>query len=376
MVTTDPDAITPRMLAPATGRSIGRSATRARSSRAVVFGSCELTGVRPYLAEVLRRWSAVGFDWGMSDSDPQSWMIDAGGITIAAWAADDRYAATVRERLGAVPCDADEPEITLRVGPGVPPLPDGEEAQPLEGYLGWEDGSVIWIADRDMAVRIDGSDVVVGGTMNTRREEDRLDDLLQFGVATAGATPNRVMLHAAAIARGDDALLLVGGSGRGKSTLAGSALVGGWTLLGDDLAVIDASTLSVRAVRRAALIPHEVTEPHGLEGVQEDGKRGRVGLPLETLGVGSRRLVGVISVEHGTDGAATRRDAHDLDVLHTALAVPPFRGVIRRHLAVGAALLSLPAVTLEHAQDPSLRVPRAIELLDDAWELVTAGAAQ
>ncbi len=360
------------MLVPVTGTSIGSCVTRVRSSLAVVSGSVVLTGLDRNRGEVLQRCSCVGFDCVVAMSDPESWTLDCGGIGVAVEAADTEFGATVHHRLGVAPIER-EPEIFLQAGPDVPAPPDGLDPQALEDYLGWDRNGEVWITDDDMAVHVSGGRVVVGGRVGGVEEEDRFDDLLQFGVAVAAATPTRLMLHAAVISRGDGALLLVGGSGAGKSTLAGAALVGGWTLLGDDLTVVDTSAGTVRAVRRPPLVPREIAEPHGLEGTPEDAPRGRTQLPIEVLGTGSRHLVGIVSVDHGTAGAVGRRPARDLDVLDDALAVPPFSGVIRRHLAAGAWLLQVPAVLLEHAVDPTRRVPRAIELLDEAWDLFDAG---
>jgi HprK-related kinase A len=47
-----------------------------------------------------------------------------------------------------------------------------------------------------------------------------------------------LMLHAAAVARGDAGVLLIGRSGSGKSTLCAACVMNGWRLLSDEIALI------------------------------------------------------------------------------------------------------------------------------------------
>lgn len=299
------------------------------------------------------------------------WTVDVAGVPVAVAAADERYDETARGRLGAAPNSA-APELDVVVGPDAPVPPDHLQRREVEGYLGWSEDDRAWISDGEMVVAIAPDRVHVGGSIADHLEEDRFDDLLQFGVAAAVARPNRMMLHGAVISRGDDAALLVGGSGAGKSTLAGAALVGGWDLLGDDLCVYRPDDGTVEAVVRTPYVPDEIADRHGLEGVREPGSRNRVRLPVEVLAVGRRRLIGVVSVGHGVDGAILHGSSGDLSVFDDALPVPPFPYVLRRHLKAASDFLGLPAVQLEHARDIERRVPRAIELLDEAWAALTA----
>jgi HprK-related kinase A len=64
--------------------------------------------------------------------------------------------------------------------------------------------------------------------------------LLEWGLnwCIAGTAHHFLILHAAALARGEDALILPGASGCGKSTLCAALLGHGWRLLSDELALL------------------------------------------------------------------------------------------------------------------------------------------
>lgn len=301
--------------------------------------------------------------------------IDVAGVAVRVVAADAPHAACATDRLGAVATE-DAPEFELILGPDPPTVDRTAPAQELENWTAHEAGGVVWIGAGTAWARIDGRRVEVGGPVLTPGDEDAYDDLLQFAIAVAVAGPSRLMVHAAVVARGAEALLLVGRSGSGKSTLAAAALLGGWSLMGDDLAIIDTTTMDVRAVSRAPMVPLEIAERHGLEGTIDPGERRRVRLPLERVTPGVRRLIGIVAVGHGDDGHVEVLGAGDVEVLDDALAVPPFRGVIRRQLAAGAALVNLPAVSLLHSSDLAVRVDRATALLDEAWTALGGRPAQ
>ncbi len=307
----------------------------------------------------------MDFDEPM-DRDALLWVADVAGISVGVHAADDRYAATARGRLGASSTAA-APALQLRLGPEVPWPPEALEVVNVEGYQGWSDGDRLWMGDDEMVVRVEADQVVVGGPIQNGHQEDRFDDLVQFGIAAAVARPDQMMLHAAVVSRGDAAMLLVGRSGAGKSTLAGAALVGGWDLLGDDLCVYRPDDGTIEAVFRTPYVPREIADRYGLLGTPEGGDRGRVQLPVDLLATGRRRLVGIVSVSHGSDGAVAVGSAGDLSVFDDALPGPPFPYVLRRYLRAVGTFLDIPAVQLEHAVDIDRRVPRAIELLDEAW---------
>ncbi len=62
-----------------------------------------------------------------------------------------------------------------------------------------------------------------------------------------------MLLHASSVARGAEAVLLLGPPGSGKSDLALRLIQGGWTLVADDQCVLRAEGAALRAEAPAAL---------------------------------------------------------------------------------------------------------------------------
>lgn len=299
-------------------------------------------------------------------------MIDVGGVAVRVVADSEAHRRCAAGRLGSVASDAAEPEIELALHIDPPALPSRPPDQRLEGVDFWSDGSDVWLSLGRAVVRVGSGLIDIGGPIDGIVALDDLDDLLQFGVSIAVAGPDRMMIHAAVLARGDDALAVVGGSGGGKSTLAAAALAGRWKLLGDDLAVVRPAAGTVQAVQRPPMVPAEMADRLGFAGETEEGNRGRIRLPAEVLDGRAHRLCGVISVDHGEEGSIELVEGADLGSLDVASAVPLFRDVIRRQLAPAAALVALPTMRLLHARDLEVRAQRAQALLEEAHEMCLA----
>jgi len=67
-------------------------------------------------------------------------------------------------------------------------------------------------------------------------------------VCALEAADTAMVIHGAAIARDGECILLPGQSGSGKSTLAAALASSGFTLLGDDVLIVDGKTLRIRPV--------------------------------------------------------------------------------------------------------------------------------
>ena len=110
-----------------------------------------------------------------------------------------------------------------------------------------------------------------------------------------------VVLHAAAVARGGQAVLLPAASGAGKSTLTAALLTSGWSLLSDELALIDPATARVCPLPKAVCIKHGSTAALGRLGVApwrgqwfHKTSKGRVGYVPPTAAADRPTPVGLI----------------------------------------------------------------------------------
>jgi len=300
-------------------------------------------------------------------------QLDIGGIAVLVRAETAAHLGCITTRLGEIPTE-DEPEIFITIHSDSRPPGPPQDAVRIEGCDFSNDGDTLCIQlDGGARARINGSHIEMTGPAETDADQKELDDLAQFAMAVAAARSDRMMLHGATIGRAGQAMIVVGLSGRGKSTLAAATFLDGWDLLGDDLAVTWPAARRVHAVQRAPLFPRSIAEAHGLAGTTVAGKRDRLRISADVLSNVTNELVGLIEVDH--DSGAGRIEIAtepDLEVFDSGLAVPPAEAVLRRHLAATAALIRLPMVRVLHASEPSIRIERAQNLANEAFDYCLA----
>jgi hypothetical protein len=187
---------------------------------------------------------------------------------------------------------------------------------------------------------------------------------------------DRHPLHAAAIARGDVALLLAGPSGTGKSTLAWLAHEAGLEVLGDDRVWIQLEPAPRMWAwpGRARLLPEDgqgAMAPRGGAGVLEE----RDGKSKLTLSLGGKpgptrheiTGVAVCVLERGDGEAALERaSASELaSTLHREVA-PGFDRFPERHARVLRVLTRRGGWRLHLSPDPSAALPLLRRMLDES----------
>lgn len=174
--------------------------------------------------------------------------VELGGATVRL-EADDAAAAKVVEFLcGAMaePEPSTEAPVTLRLGPGIEP----------SSMAVYRDDALLY------------QNPSVGGAAAILLE--RLQDHL-IQQCTGG-----ILLHAAAMARGERSLLLAGRTGSGKTTLATWLLRQGFEYLTDELLWVDASGNRMRGFSRplhlkadGGALFEDLLAPPGKQGVAE-----------------------------------------------------------------------------------------------------------
>jgi hypothetical protein len=170
------------------------------------------------------------------------------------------------------------------------------------------------------------------------------------------------VLHSGAIATSaEEAVLVLGVSGAGKSSLALCALRGGWRVLADDLVALVGNG--------DGELPSELLDDASALPVFARDPRARAELPVDGLTLGCHALAGAIVVDHATSrrGAVESVGGHEL--LHVLLAswspiadADDFRAV----LPIAAAVARLPAVRVRLGTEANSRVTDGVGLLDQA----------
>src|SRR5581483_1944964 len=184
------------------------------------------------------RWSARRLLPGLT--------VDVAGVPIGLSATDSVRAQAIREVLGRMPATEDEPLAHLRFAahhfalPGRPP----DETQ-LDVELWHDDDALCILCGKEITARVADGRAELGGF--SRYLTVAFQHASPFVLASLLAPHGRFLLHGGAIQRDGQAVLVLGGSGKGKTTLTFGALRAGWGVLSDDL-------VAVRADGEAAVV--------------------------------------------------------------------------------------------------------------------------
>lgn len=302
------------------------------------------------------------------------------GVVVRLEASSPPGLLDLRAALGAAPCATDRtpgdaPAFVLRSASGTLRQPDRRPDRVVQHVRYWDDGAdVVLASGPGLTARVSpGCAVVDPGEGGVSAVHCLLLPVLTLLVRQQGWC----LVHGGAFLLGEprEAVLLLGGSGRGKSTLVTAALCGGLPVLTDDLVVLSLrdGELRISGIPQPLALPAD--QAHlGIAGRSIAGDaRGRwtADVPLET---GTHAAAAVLLVEHSDRPEGHLRPADGRDVLRGLLAssldgLDP--GQARTVFPYGAAAARLPAWQLGHAVDPAERIPAALRRLD---EIAQAGA--
>lgn len=296
-------------------------------------------------------------------------IVDLAGVRIALVADSPARREALDGHLAPVPDSCGDAQLTI-----------GFVAEPLAVPLRpadtvdyavecWLEGDRVHLRHATgLSAVVDGTVLVVGG--ESTEPDVAFRHLFQYGVTHLLAPLDAWVLHAGAIGRTGRAALLLGSTGSGKSTLAYAALSAGWALLADDLVVVSTAgtALRVTGIPKQAAVPAELLPEGGHHNGQIDA-RNRRPMPAEVIDVSTHELAGLVRVSHGT-GRGQLNEVPAAEALEDVLWSFPARTtptLARGAFELAARLSRLPAVELQHAADPDIRVRRAGELLEEAW---------
>lgn len=298
-------------------------------------------------------------------------VVEVGGVPVGLGAADGVRADAVASLFRHAATVAGAPACHLRFDAAAVAVPDRDPDRALDYVDLW------WTGPGELAVRSSAGltarctphAIVVGGDAPGLAREFRFVALvcLTHVLARRG----RHLLHGAALVVDDAVLLVVGGTGTGKSTLAYAAHLLGWPVLADDAVLLERrdDRVLARGVPRPVAVAADVVAGSiaGGRGVPED-LRQRVELPPGTLASGERPVVAVAVTSGGSaDGpGVTPLPGPDVmrELLGASLALVD--ADVRPDLfGVCGALARLPAWRLRHGADPAAAVGDATGRLED-----------
>ena len=302
------------------------------------------------------------------------------GIAIGLDAADEPRWRALDALFGTCRDTDAEPTVAVTFGIEPPPAPVEDPAVRFSDVAMWftPDG-VVTRHDSGLVVRRDGLSIRAGGPDLGADLPRALRRSVQHVLVDALADLDRHAVHAAAFGRGDEAVVVLGDTGAGKSTLAIGAARAGWSVLADDIAWLTspAGELAVTGFPKPLHVPADLRAevPDATTSIVGDARGRYVSAGSLTNDDRPRRLVGLIEVRHGDgDGAVTPLAPGPRLVAMTLASYPlqqdPLR--MRRFFPLAARVGRLPAVTVAHAADPARRADRAAGLLAAAWRSLTA----
>jgi hypothetical protein len=291
--------------------------------------------------------------------------LDLGDVPVAVSATDSMRAAAVFEQLRRMPQSDAEPVASLRFGGTVVPLPEREPDE-------WQADLRLWFDDEalTLAYRRSISGVVRSGRGSVGGYASDLSvafrQIAPFMLASLLAPHDRFLLHGGAIAREGEAILVLGDSGVGKSTLILGALRNGWSVLSDDLVLVRPSPdgPTVTGIPKSLAVPGEALEEEPSDSTDGDS-RVRVVLPFEDWDRDWRPIGAVVGVAHGQREQSYTEpiERHLLLGLLTRSMLAKQPALVRRYLPTAIALCDLPSCRLRHSLAPAGRADEAVRAM-------------
>lgn len=286
-----------------------------------------------------------------------------GGLGVALTGETPEALAELERVLDPATRSDQVPELTLHAAPGalVRPLrPPDRVAQHVEFWTS-DDAETLCTLQRHIALVSGGRAVLDPGEDTSLGLHTLLFPVLSLMFAARGDC----VVHAAAFVDPSwgGAVLVLGGSGQGKSTLITAALSSGQPVLSDDLVIArldESGGLAVCGVPQSLSLPGDVTQ-NGLTIAGD--RRGRRRPPATVrLDPGWHQVRCVVVVGHSSHAEGHLRPAEPRAVFHELLnstveGLMP--GTARHAFPFAAAAGRLPGWRLGHAGDPRARIPAA-----------------
>jgi hypothetical protein len=248
---------------------------------------------------------------------------------------DSALAAEIRELFGPMAEHPGPYEAEIVVDASAPATPAREPDEFYEVISLWRDGDEL-VVDSGGTLRAHATAtraVIGGATGDGPSGAVMLRRIAHHVIAHLLSLNGRLVAHGAAVGRAGKAVLLLGGSGSGKSTSAYLASMAGWSLLSDDLVVVRRSGgsggsggsvegIEAIGIHRALAVPPDVADADAA-GIAFDFRGRR--RPNVTLDARPFQVAAVVVVEHGV-GTGRVEAMTGVDMARVFLASAPAAG--------------------------------------------------
>lgn len=292
--------------------------------------------------------------------------VDVGGVSVGLSATDAMRAGAVRAVLGRMAPSDEDPVVRLAFGSHRVPPPERSPDETQGDLRLWHDGVTLSVAyGTSVGARVESGRGSLGGYASDVTRVFR--HVAPFLLASLLAPHGRFVLHGGAIARNGRAVLILGDSGLGKSTLVLGALQDDWRVLSDDLVLARCgpSGPAVSGIPRTLAVPREIVPDSLAAWPLHNDPRGRLHVPFVPWDRAWFPITAVVVVGHGDGERAAIESIERPGLLGLAVRSMLSRQTadVRRYFNLATMLSELPAWRLLHSRAPEMRARRAAQAL-------------
>ncbi|MGH2753623.1 MAG: hypothetical protein ACRDLB_04255 [Actinomycetota bacterium] len=312
---------------------------------------------------------------GADETDPRRTraIVDGDRVRLAdllieLTATDLQRAEAIASVLGALPRGNGAPDLTIRFDDEQRGVPEREPDEEYPDLSVWRQGEELLLRHRDdVTARATTSGFAVGGKSDALRSAFRR--ISQPALTHVLGHHDRFVLHGGAIARNARAVVLLGATGQGKSTLVAAAASVGWKVLGDDLVILSSGPDGPRIVGipKTVAIPSELGIKVPIAGRIPGDPRGRYELPPEVLTPGWHTLGAALRVAHGKEADSELEPFSGPRLMRFVIGSFPSAAnpdLLQRFYPLAGTISRLPGWTLRHSADLAQRLESSARALD------------
>jgi glycosyltransferase involved in cell wall biosynthesis len=293
-------------------------------------------------------------------------VVEIAGVATRFQASDVERLRAVDSVIAGLPVHRGDHVLEVTFGTDATPTPEGRHDYADGAVRAWWRGDDLFLTHGRFAAHVGGTRAQLSGDGEPGRA---FRQLFPYVVTHLLASRDLYVLHAGAVQRGHHAVLVLGGTGSGKSTVVVGALRSGWTALADDLVVVRLGQEGpeVLGIAKPLAVPADIVEavPVPVHPIVGD-VRGRWQVPADASSPAWFPVASTIVSAHGaaSEGGFSALTSKELFewLLYSFLARHE-RGRLRCYLRVAAALTCLESWQLYHGRDASTRVRQVEDLL-------------